>query len=78
MCFLCKGRSMIQLVRSMHIKAGFVAFSLLFLSFFIFFFRFLLWFRLNIITVDSFGAQNFCESTHIASFCYRVMIHLFR
>lgn len=63
MCFLCRGRSMIPLVRSMHIKVGFVAFSI---SFFIFFYRFLLWFKLNIITADPFGAQNFYESTNIA------------
>lgn len=55
---------MIQLVRSMHIKVGFFAFSLSLLSFFIFLYRFLLWFKLNIITADSFGAQNFYENSY--------------
>lgn len=61
MCFLCRGRNMIQLVQSMHTKVEFVAFALM--GFFI---RSLLWFKPNIITAGSLGAQNVYESSYIA------------
>lgn len=49
MCCLYRGRSMIQLVQSTHIRVGFVAFSNSGI-----FIRFLLWFKLNIITLRRF------------------------